>query len=136
MCECASISPGITVLPLRSTRVAPRRTATSPRRPTAAKRLLSTTKAEFSIGAPPSPVISRAPSYTVTAVWLLASDEASAAKNRHAVNSKDEMRLRRRIETLLRHRRGQDATFQHCQQRWAHAGAHHPTDGRGKDSLR
>src|SRR5712671_562542 len=75
MWECASIKAGITVLPERSTRRAPAGTVTSPRRPTATNLLFSITKAEFSIGVLPSPVISRAPSKTVIAagVWLRAS---------------------------------------------------------------
>ena len=62
-----STSVGMTVLPVRSTRVAPAGACTSPRRPTCVNWLCSTMNAEFSMGALPSPVISRAPSKTVTA---------------------------------------------------------------------
>src|SRR5687767_7578505 len=63
MCECASISAGITVLPERSTRTALGGATASPWRPTRMKRPSCTRKAERSIGAPPSPAISLAPSY-------------------------------------------------------------------------
>jgi hypothetical protein len=58
---------GITVLPVRSTLEAPSGRETSPLRPTRVNVPPSTTKAEFSIGAPASPVISVAPSNSVTA---------------------------------------------------------------------
>ena len=57
-----SISAGMTVFPVRSTRVAPAGSCTSPFRPTFVNLPFSTRKAELSSGAPPSPVMSRAPS--------------------------------------------------------------------------
>src|SRR5215813_934836 len=65
------MSAGITVLPVTPTRAAPAGAATSPRRPSAAIRSPTTTIAASSIGALPSPTISRAPSNTVAApgVW-------------------------------------------------------------------
>ena len=81
----------MTVLPVKSTRAAPRGTCTSTRRPTEVNRLFSTMNAEFSM-ALPSPVMSRAPSNTVTSVvpgaWPFTWEELPAAKNRHAANSK------------------------------------------------
>src|SRR4030095_4717664 len=56
----------MTVLPVRSTRRAPGGVAIWPRRPTRENRFPSTMKAEFSLGAVPSPVINRAPSNMVT----------------------------------------------------------------------
>src|SRR5215470_15784364 len=73
MWPCRSVIVGMTVLPLRSTRVAPAGTNTSARRPAAMKRVPSTTNAAFSMTSP-SPVISRAPSYTVTSVWACAAE--------------------------------------------------------------
>src|SRR5262249_39253964 len=72
MWPCRSVIVGMTVLPVRSTRVVPAGTNTSARRPAAMKRVPSTTNAAFSMTLP-SPVISRAPSYTVTP-WAFAAE--------------------------------------------------------------
>src|ERR1700676_3764856 len=56
------MSDGITVLPVRSTRTAPSGGWCSPFLPTHVKLSPSTRNAELSIGALPSPTISRAPS--------------------------------------------------------------------------
>src|SRR5262249_31080710 len=78
----------MTVLPVRSTRVAPAGTNTSARRPAAMKRVPSTTNAAFSMTLP-SPVISRAPSYTVTGGWAfplaLPANSGAAAKTSRLV---------------------------------------------------
>ena len=76
----ASTKAGITVLPLSSTRAAPGGTITSPRRPTAVMRPLSTTTVESAIGVPPSPVMSRAPSNTVTGTCARAASPAANMK--------------------------------------------------------
>src|SRR5438477_11429071 len=68
----------MTVLPVRSTCCAPAMAATSPRLPTRVNWPFSTINTEFSIGAFPSPVISRAPSNTVTragTTWLFICEE-------------------------------------------------------------
>ena len=87
---CKSTFAGITVLPARLTRVAPAGTCSWPCRPTAVNRLFWTMKTEFSMGALPSPVMSRAPSNTVTplpaGVWVWT--EHAAAKNRQATTSR------------------------------------------------
>src|SRR5262245_17881597 len=62
MCTCALIIAGITVLPARSTRTAPRGGLTSSLRPTAVMRPFSTTSAPASIGGAAAPRIGRAPS--------------------------------------------------------------------------
>ena len=83
MCEWPSTSAGITVLPVRSTRAAPAGACTSPLRPTRVNRAFSTRNAEFSIGAPPSPAISRAPSNSVTrraGAWAAVSIEPAVQK--------------------------------------------------------
>src|SRR5882672_411983 len=83
----------MTVLPVRLTRIAPAGTCTSPRLPTRVNRLFSTMNAESSMGALPSPVISRAPSNTVTRLapaWPVTCDEHAAANNRHATTSTQE----------------------------------------------
>src|SRR5713101_1402400 len=85
MCVCVSTIAGMTVLPVRSTRAAPAGTFTCPRLPTCVKRLFATMKAEFSMGAAPSPTMSRAPSNTVTAVpcgACVAPDVEKAARKR------------------------------------------------------
>ena len=85
-----SIIVGMTVLPVRSTRAAPAGTRTSPLRPTCVNRLFSTMNAEFSMGALPSLVMSRAPSNTVTPVggaWASARGEQAEARHRHAATS-------------------------------------------------
>src|SRR5262245_4729765 len=78
------MSVGITVLPARFTRVAPAGTRTSPVRPTAVKRLPVTTKVAFSIGARPSPTMTRAPSKTVTlfCASVVSGSAAIAARTR------------------------------------------------------
>src|SRR3954469_15200311 len=80
---------GITVFPVRFTRVAPARGCTSPWRPTRANRLFSTRKAEVSITRP-SPVMSRAPSNSVVSPpagpWP-AESHADAARNNRATAS-------------------------------------------------
>src|SRR3954463_5768971 len=93
MWECASIKAGITVLPERSTRRAPAGTVTSPRLPTAVNLLFSTTKAEFSIGVPPSPVMSRAPSKTVIAVWLWTCPVLNTARKHPKIVTRADIRL-------------------------------------------
>src|ERR1700686_4878772 len=55
-------------------RAAPAGILSSPLRPIAVNRSPSTMNAAFSIGAPPSPLMSRAPSNT--AVWLLTGEAA------------------------------------------------------------
>src|SRR5579871_608589 len=65
MWPCRSTLAGITVLPVRSTRLAPGGTASSPFRPTAVNCVSATTNAEFSMVLP-SPAMSLAPSKTVT----------------------------------------------------------------------
>ena len=65
---CVSMIAGITVLPARFTRVAPAGTRTSAALPTCTKRAPLTTNEAFSIGARPSPTMTRAPSKTVTPV--------------------------------------------------------------------
>src|SRR3989442_673155 len=65
MCECPSTSAGITVLPVKSTRLAPAGGRISPLRPTRVNRLFWTRNAAFSIGGPPSPEMRRAPSKRV-----------------------------------------------------------------------
>ena len=62
----ALTTAGMTVLPLRSTRVAPPGIWTSALRPACVKRSPSTTNTASSIGALPSPTMRRAPSNTVT----------------------------------------------------------------------
>ena len=57
-----SINAGITVFPVRSTRVAPAGSCISPFRPTLANRPFSTRNAELSIAASGFPVTKRAPS--------------------------------------------------------------------------
>ena len=64
-CVCASTMAGITVMPVRSTRVAPAGTSTSAAAPTARNWPLSTANVAFSMTSP-LPTMSRAPSYTVT----------------------------------------------------------------------
>src|SRR4029453_11767251 len=78
------MSDGITVLPARFTRVAPAGTRTSLARPTAVKRLPVTTKVAFSIGARPSPTMTRAPSKTVTlfCASVVSGSAAIAARTR------------------------------------------------------
>src|SRR5262245_61996090 len=78
------MSDGITVLPARFTRVAPAGTRTSPVRPTAVNRLPVTTKVAFSIGARPSPTMTRAPSKTVTlfCASVVSGSAAIAARTR------------------------------------------------------
>jgi hypothetical protein len=99
---CRSVMVGITVLPVRSTCVAPAGTCSSPRRPTRVNRPFSTVKAELSIGALPSPVIRRAPSYTVTAaVWLFTAEGPPAAQTRHANSSGYRTLLPVRMEASL-----------------------------------
>src|SRR5580704_17432070 len=99
---CRSTSVGITVLPEMSTRIAPGGTGTSPRRPIWVNRLFSTMKAEFSIGALPSPVMRRAPSNTVTGACTgaCAGAEPAIARIRPAENSSaDDSRLVRDMGT-------------------------------------
>jgi hypothetical protein len=57
---------GITVFPVRLTRIAPAGTFTSAARPTCVMRAPSTTIVALSIGARPSPTMTRAPSKAVT----------------------------------------------------------------------
>src|SRR5436309_2021422 len=97
---CASTIAGITVLPVRSTRRAPAGTASAPLRPTAVMRLPSTTKAESSIGVPPSPVISRAPSNTVTAGACAAAGDDAAAASRTTASKRPHDDGRRRMKIL------------------------------------
>src|SRR6185295_16798484 len=75
-----SISIGITVLPARLTRVAPDGTFTSAARPAATIRAPSTRSVAFSIGAPPSPTMRRAPSNAVTPVWARAGEAKTARR--------------------------------------------------------
>src|SRR5947208_14294564 len=90
---------GITVLPERSTRAAPGGACTSARRPTVVNRLFSTTNAEFSIVLP-SPVMSRAPSYTVTfaGAWLCACATPAARISDARTNLHDDIHFARFIE--------------------------------------
>src|SRR5262245_23879541 len=84
---CTSIIAGITVFPVRSTRVAPAGTSTSSFRPTRVNRVSSTMNAAFSIGGRPSPVMSRAPSNTVTlagGAWASGLGEQALAVSAHA----------------------------------------------------
>src|SRR5262245_53809744 len=84
---CTSIIAGITVFPVRSTRAAPVGTSSSPLRPTRVNRVSSTMNAAFSIGGLPSPVISRAPSNTVTlagGAWASGRGEQALAVSAHA----------------------------------------------------
>src|SRR5439155_16911102 len=71
---------------------APAGTAIWPFRPTAVNWSFWTTKAESSMGAPPSPVMSTAPSKTDAlpgAVWLpTGAEQAAAAANRNATMKK------------------------------------------------
>src|SRR3990170_4757977 len=60
--------PGITILLVRSTTVAPRGTGTSLRAPAATTRPPWTTSAASSITGPPVPPISRAPTHAVAGV--------------------------------------------------------------------
>ena len=83
----------MTVLPVRSTRAAPGGAGTSPRRPTRVNRPFSTRNAESSIGAPPSPAIRRAPSYSVTVaggggLWPLAPLNPATTRQRAIANRK------------------------------------------------
>ena len=58
--------------------------------------MFSTMNAEFSIGALPSPVMSRAPSNTVTPVagiWLRTSEGLPSARNRDATKSRHDILL-------------------------------------------
>src|SRR5258705_9199082 len=71
--------PGMTVLPARLTRVAPAGTRTSAARPTAVKRLPVTMNVAFSIGARPSPTMTRAPSKAMTPAGACASIDADHA---------------------------------------------------------
>jgi hypothetical protein len=64
MCVCVSTTAGMTVFPVKLTRVAPAGTVTCPRLPTWVMRLLLTTNAASSIGSRPSPRMSLAPSNT------------------------------------------------------------------------
>src|SRR5262245_7193837 len=93
----ASTMPGITVLPASETRVAAAGAATSPRRPTRVMRLPSIKKAESSIGAAPSPLMSRAPSNRV-AVWARAGGAAAAAIKSPAENSNVRRDVRSHME--------------------------------------
>src|SRR5947207_1133936 len=85
-------------------RVAPAGTVTCPFLPTAVKRLPSTMKAESSIGALPSAVMSRAPSNTVApaagGVWPAAGSENTASRSRPAKSAGQEA-CSRRITLLL-----------------------------------
>src|SRR6476620_7245616 len=83
-----SISIGITVLPARLTRVAPDGTFTSAARPAATIRAPSTRSVAFSIGAPPSPTMRRAPSNAVTPVWAHAGEAKTARTPRANVVAK------------------------------------------------
>src|SRR5262245_43468832 len=85
----------MTVLPERSTRIAPTGTSTSPRRPTRVKRSASTTNTESSRAAPPSPVMRRAPSKTVTPAASGGRDtfEEQAARTRCAVTRRSDEAL-------------------------------------------
>src|SRR5262245_54210862 len=92
MCECASISAGMTVLPLRSTRAAPGGAATSPFRPTRLNLLFSTRNAAFSIGVTPSPKNSRAPSNNVARLaaggpWAATIEITAANVTEQAISS-------------------------------------------------
>src|SRR5712691_3969423 len=91
---CVSRIPGITVLPARFTRVAPAGTRTSAARPTAVKRLPVTMNVAFSIGARPSPTMTRAPSKAITPV--VAGACASIATD-HAATAASVRSLTRRI---------------------------------------
>src|SRR2546427_7659858 len=68
-----SINAGMTVLPVRFTRVAPGGAWICPFLPTLVKRSFSIMKAELSMGAPPSPMMSRAPSNNVIFLGCCAS---------------------------------------------------------------
>src|SRR5436853_2296396 len=81
MCPCRSTSVGITVLPRRSTCFAPAGACRSARRPAQVNWFFSTMKAESSMGALPSPVMSRAPSKTVTSVGGAAEQAAMRIAN-------------------------------------------------------
>ena len=87
-CTWVSISIGITVLPARLTRVAPGGTFTSAARPAATIRAPSTRSIAFSIGAPPSPTMRRAPSNAVTPVCARAGRAKAARKPRANVAAK------------------------------------------------
>ena len=83
---CASMMPGMTVLPVRSTRAAPSGACTSPRRPTEVNLPSCTTNAESSMGGASSPVISRAPSNKVAlraaaGGWLAGGAAHAATKS-------------------------------------------------------
>src|ERR1700686_4107721 len=93
-----SMMAGMTVLPARSTRTAPAGICKAPCRPTWVNWLFSTTKAEFSMGALPSPVMRRAPSKTVTAGARFSTlEEQLEAKRRHTRSVKRDSRLVRYI---------------------------------------
>ena len=81
---------GMTVLPVKSTRAAPAGTFNCPLVPTWVNRLFSTMNAEFSIGARPSPTMSRAPSNTVTpagcGAWLAPGVESAATKQKPIIS--------------------------------------------------
>src|SRR4029077_12430328 len=87
-CTWVSISIGITVLPARLTRAAPAGTLTSAARPAATMRAPSTRSTAFSIGAPPSPTMRRAPWNAVTPVCALAGRAKAARKPRATVAAK------------------------------------------------
>src|SRR5213083_3283816 len=72
----------MTVFPVKSIRAAPGGACISPFLPTLAKRSFSTTKAELSIGEPPSPMLSRAPSNSVA----LRVCCPHATKEHHTIN--------------------------------------------------
>src|SRR5579862_833305 len=97
-----SIIAGMTVFPVKSTCAAPAGTCNWPRRPTRVNKLFSTRKAEFSIGALPSPVMRRAPSNTVTPavlVWAaICQDKAAAKKNPATASKPNDVHFTRRIE--------------------------------------
>jgi len=71
----------MTVLPVRSMRAALAGAVISHLRPTLVMRLFSTRNAEFSMGAPQSPVISRAPSNNI-ADGGVAGEQAIKVKHR------------------------------------------------------
>ena len=80
---------GITVLPARLTRVAPAGTVTLPAGPTAAMRPAVTTIVAFSIGALPSPTITRAASKAVVPAGAWACGSAAPVSHGEEQSGED-----------------------------------------------
>src|SRR5688572_13282633 len=105
------MSAGMTVLPVRSTRVAPGGTFASPSTPTQANRPPSTMNAAFSIAGRPSPTMRRAPENTVPLACAGACAPADADHEETATVATSSRIARERMRIAFNERIGPPSVF-------------------------